>query len=1176
MKSYFSPWFCLAILIILFLNQSSQSQTYIPPDPWQVDTLIVVSDPEYQYLFPEKHRPQYQSILILRNRMVLVNQRDYQIIDQRRIDFFSALEGGDSLRIQYRREPVDYQSQYVLFERDTLQQQDQDSVEAAGTRVRLQRVQWENPFASMPPGLQTSGSIMRGVQIGTNRDLTLNSGLNLELSGRLTENLEVVAALTDEATPIQPEGNTQTLDEIDKVFVSFKSPYVQGTVGDFNLQYGQTEFGKLSRKLQGITLLSAYQSSYLGATIASTRGFFHRNQFIGQEGNQGPYQLTGKGGEREIIVLAGTERVWINGERMLRGESNDYIIEYGNGQIFFTNRRLISSESRVEIDFEYFPATQKYNRNVYSGNFGTALAKDKFQFKMHFFRESDDPDQVFRDAGAAEKEEKEILKQAGDDPTRAFTPGETYVGPGNGTYMKVDTLIQTQAYSYFKYVGRNQGDYVVTFSFVPEGDYVRDRLGVYRFAGIGKGSYLPRKFIALPSAHDLLDFQIEWQPNRYYRLRSEYALSRLDRNILSDLDDADNQGSALQVQAELRRLPLSFRRLPLGNINLDLNTRYIENNFQSVDRLNAPDHQRYWNLLPTVRDRNEEISVQLNTLYQPHQTVDIHLNGGVLQKSDFQSQRYLGSFRFDQDRIGHASAKYEYVGSNLSKINLQNDWWRYSGRLQRDLWKFSGELLYAGEHRKNRSRGQLSGFQFDDPGMRLGLKGFTYVQGFYQYNRRSDALYDFEGRGTLVPQAITQTNQLGLELQNLAETSASLRFVRRSKDFSTAFEEVKVDTLRLLYVDAEVQDTVWQDRTTNLAELNVSHNQWKKALQLNWQYKISTEQIALREKVHIDVGEGRGNLRFDDDLQEYIPDPNGNFVLFILPSGQLQPVSNLQSALRLKFDPARYWSRSGKGWRQQLTKVSGESYIRVEENTREENIWSIYLMDWSKFQGDQTIRGNVTFNQDIFILRNNRNLSFRLRYRYNEGRFNQFLDANENEDRLSRESGLRADWRITTKIRSQSEVRQRNVIRTSKASPLRNRDISGYYYDQRFSYRPHSQWELGLESEYGYEDNTVPNYPLRLWYEALKGRLNYSLPGKGRASAEYVFQVVETTSNPLGLVVPYEMARGKKAGNSQWWEMRVEYTLAKNILFSVYYNGRDEAGFKNVIHSGQAELRAYF
>jgi hypothetical protein len=80
----------------------------------------------------------------------------------------------------------------------------------------------ENPFADVQSTLQTSGSIMRGVQIGTNRDFSLNSGLNVELSGKLTEDVEIVAALTDEATPIQPEGNTQTLNEIDKVFWTTK------------------------------------------------------------------------------------------------------------------------------------------------------------------------------------------------------------------------------------------------------------------------------------------------------------------------------------------------------------------------------------------------------------------------------------------------------------------------------------------------------------------------------------------------------------------------------------------------------------------------------------------------------------------------------------------------------------------------------------------------------------------------------------------------------------------------------------------------------------------------------------------------------------------------------------------------------------------------------------------
>ncbi|MEJ2053920.1 MAG: hypothetical protein P8X42_08380, partial [Calditrichaceae bacterium] len=538
--------------------------------------------------------------------------RDFVIQNNQVIDFFSTLDTGDSLRIQYRRKPVDLKRSYSLFKKDTLRQSlAGDSLKSGHPAVRMQRVKLENPFADIQSNLKTSGSIMRGVEIGTNRDLTLNSGLNLELSGQLTDNLEVVAALTDEATPIQPEGNTQTLEEVDKVFVRFNSPYVEGTVGDFNLKYEESEFARLSRKLQGITLLGRYKRNYIGGTVASTRGFFNRIQFIGQEGNQGPYQLTGKNGEREIIVLAGTERVWINGEQMTRGETNDYIIEYGNGQIIFTNNRLITSESRIEIDYEYFPADQKYNRNVYNGIFGTSISNNKLKFDALYYREADDPDQAIEQAGSIDEDEKALLKEAGDNPLNAAKSGALEVEQGQGAYVKIDTVINGDDFIYYKYVGTNQGNYRVSFSYSREGDYRKDRLGVYTFVGIGRGEYLPVDFIPLPSSHDMIDTRLNWQPHPYYHLNTEYSLTSLDKNMLSPIDDNDNQGNAFSIRTGLNEMPLDFGRLNMGVLTLNLNSRYVENTYNPVDRLNRPDYQRYWNVLPAAQNVNEETSVQL-------------------------------------------------------------------------------------------------------------------------------------------------------------------------------------------------------------------------------------------------------------------------------------------------------------------------------------------------------------------------------------------------------------------------------------------------------------------------------------------------------------------------------------------------------------------------------------
>jgi hypothetical protein len=81
-------------------------------------------------------------------------------------------------------------------------------------------------------GIQKSGTIIRGFQFGTNKDLTLQSGLRLQLSGKLSDDIEIVAALTDESSPIQPEGNTESLEELDKVFIQIRHKNASGVFGD--------------------------------------------------------------------------------------------------------------------------------------------------------------------------------------------------------------------------------------------------------------------------------------------------------------------------------------------------------------------------------------------------------------------------------------------------------------------------------------------------------------------------------------------------------------------------------------------------------------------------------------------------------------------------------------------------------------------------------------------------------------------------------------------------------------------------------------------------------------------------------------------------------------------------------------------------------------------------------
>ncbi len=190
--------------------------------------------------------------------------------------------------------------------------------------------------------IEKSGTLVRGFTVGTTKDFTLNSGLRLQLSGKLSDEIEVVAALTDENTPIQPEGNTERLDELDKVFIQIKHPNATGTFGDYQLIRKQGEFGVVDRKLQGLMGEFNYEGQSGYVSLASSRGKFNTNNFNGVDGVQGPYRLSGINNEKDIVVIAGTERVYLDGIQMKRGEANDYTIEYGNAQITFTPQRLIT------------------------------------------------------------------------------------------------------------------------------------------------------------------------------------------------------------------------------------------------------------------------------------------------------------------------------------------------------------------------------------------------------------------------------------------------------------------------------------------------------------------------------------------------------------------------------------------------------------------------------------------------------------------------------------------------------------------------------------------------------------------------------------------------------------------------------------------------------------------
>lgn len=1142
---------------------------------WMVDSLVIPQATLGRFVFPERHLPVPATLEIYINHRKARPELDYRM-EARAIRFMPPLQQNDTLRVRYRRHPINLRRRYTLFRKDTLRAPEGEASNAP-PRVIVHTQNIGDVLSDFGAGLQKRGSIVRGINIGSNRDLALNSGLNLELSGHLNENMEIVAALTDESTPIQPQGNTQTLDEIDRVFVQFKSPFLTGTVGDIYYETGGTRFGNIKRKLQGITLTGTVGAHRLELTGATTRGLVRRQTFIGREGNQGPYQLTGNNGEREIIVLAGTEQVWLNGEKLTRGESNDYVIEYGNGELSFTNRRLITGDSRIEVDFEYFPANRRFNRDDYGAAY-TWQPNEDATVTLRYFREKDNTSRLTGREGGFTSEERAALAAAGDDPLKAFVDGAQKVEAGKGTYVKSDTTFQDSVWTIYRYVGTGAGDYTVSFSFVGKrnGAYVRDRLGQYRWTGPQSGDYMPVKLLPLPQDHQ--SAQLVWKQDltENINVRGEYAVSRFDANTLARGGGTLRDGQAAFVALQAGPVEARLFGVNWGQFSADMQATYVDDRFRSPDRLNAADYQRYWNILGDNGRATDEKSWQLTFRYVPVKPLSWRVNGGWLDKGAQSTRRLNSALTLKRGAAGSGFVKWTTLNSTDRLENIDNIWQRLNVSYGYDLYGWEPRLLYDFEHRKNEKGALLSGFLYEDAGMRLAALKGGLLRGYVEWRDRRDRVYDVEGNGALIPQAGTRTGKLHLTLQGLKQTSVVLDVQHRQKRFEDHFKNIQVDTLKLLYADAAVQDTVWRDSETNLAELRVGHARWKNAFKASLRYRVSTDQTALREKVYVKVDPGRGTLRYDEDLKEYVPDPDGDYVLFILSSGRFEPVTRLEAAVRLNYDGAGYWKRPAGTWQKMWAALSGVTYLRVDESTKERRLADIYLLKLNRFQGAQTLRGAMVYDQDIYIMKRNRALNFRLQFRYRDDLSNQFLDATDNESRLNVEKAARVDWRIMPTLKTRSEWRYRNVSRINPASPKRDRAISGLSFTENVTARIVGGWEWRMDAEYGNERNRTDRYPMRLWYARVKPQINYTLPGTARMTLDYEYQTVKVTDNPFDLAVPYEMARGRKEGVSQRWQARFEYNISRNILINVTYTGRDEAGFKKVIHTGQAEVRAYF
>lgn len=1060
-----------------------------------------------------------------------------------------------TLTIRYQIIPTSLRKRY--FERELIPPPDdlmeEDDLQSS-TRLARRAIAGEDLFGDSR--LERSGSLRRGITVGSHQDFSLESGLRFDLSGFITDDVEVLATLTDRSTPIQPDGSTQNLREFDQVFIRLQNSQGVLQLGDVDVRHDNSEFAVIERRLQGADLKADFEGigSY-GGSAAVVRGQFRVQEFRGEDGIQGPYRLSGSAGEAFIIVLAGTERVYIDGVPMERGEENDYIIDYGLGEIFFMNNRIITDASRITVDFQYL--NDEYTRTLTAAEGeNQEMMNGRLTFGASVIREADNINLDTR--FQLSDDDMQQLREAGNDQAAATSSGVDSVGYHRDAnfilYSKVDTVYQGEAFQVLKNMpGDSSGVYQVNFSRVGEGEGSYRRADrevngvVYEWVGPGMGNYDPSRRLPLPVEQTMVSFRSTFKATDDIEVFGEFAGSSLDQNRLSVLGDNENLDNAYTFGGRINPLQTLF-----GTMNAEIRQRYTGGNFVFFDRTREVEFDRRWNILDdeqsTERITEGEAGVQV------FDNSFINFGYGYIERDEMRGNRQDARVSSHESGMPQVDYFIERINSQNELLDQKGNWYRQNGTVSQGFNFLAGSIIprfgFESEQREQKTLQADTltplSFRFYDfrPGLEYRIDETLSVSADLSY-RQDKRVID----NSFINEAVGVTQQYGINYRpgSVFQTSNSIAFRSR------AFEE-------FFRINEQRQDNrgVLIRSTTDFRPMN-------RFIETQFHYEANTERRPVMQETFIEVGPEYGNFVWEDvnedgvrQVDEFFTEqiPNeGSYFRQLVPSDELFPIVALQTRFRLRIDPGRLYE--GKNTLTEIEELfSGmrfDTRLEVVENNKTQNLEDIYLLRFNSFRDDSlTLQGRAFLSQDVQMFRDN------LLY---DARFTVDRSLGQNQQATGVEKQFLQNFRLETGYRLFRRYTFKNELRFGQRDNISENLTSRNYLITSREVRPAIDMRVdrNLQAEAGFAvirrkdafpQNTVLAKALNFHTNA---RVSLGPNLQTFIRIERRSFRLDGQSSSLGT---FELTEGAGDGNNWNWSIQANYRISDFIRASLNYDGR--------------------
>ena len=991
--------------------------------------------------------------------------------------------------------------------------------------------------------LETKGNITRGLTIGNSQNSVVNSSLDLTINGNLTKDVTIKANIFDTNIPLQENGYSQNITDFDRIFIEFEHKKWRLKAGDLDLVNTESYFMPFTKKVAGLEVEAKLgnQTTIL-ASGAIVKGRFEGFDFVGKEGNQGPYKILGRNKEAFIIIVAGSEVLYLNGMMLNRGENKDYTIDYNNSEIRFNTTFPITNDMRFHLDYQY--SDKNYNRFVTYER--ASYSNEKLTVTGFFYSENDAKNQPIQQN--LSDSEKQILANAGNDVSKMYA-NSAYKEVYSDTRILYKKIIIGNTETYQHSTNITDELYTVTFTFTGanKGDYLLDKTlaigNVYTYVGTNIGNYNPVIRLIAPSKNQVTAINSTYKPSEKTSFFGELAISNNDANLFSSIDDSENKGMAAKLNWQQTFFDKKWK------FSTDIGYEFFHQNFATEQGFDAVEFRRDWNIVNPFGNRN-----QINTKFK----IDNKNNSSYVYGFNLVnfSENYNG---IKHDFKSVTQLKKTKISSFVSLLNSS------SSIEDNRFLKGKGKI----EH--SFSTSWLGGFINTESNKRE----FKITK---QYTNLSHQFKEYEtylgvGDSTKVFSKIGFNFRQNDSIRNNTFTTINTRktFYIHSKILQNTASSLSV------FANYRITNNVFATNEKALnSKIMYSQKLFNNFINFNAIYETSSGNIPRQEYVYIKTEPGQGYYTWIDYNNNGIKEFNefeiaiykdqASYLRVALPNLNFINTQRAKWQQIVTINPSQWATKNG------LKKVFSHFYNQTNflidnEQKRVNDSFNInpFDLDDSKLLGL-----NFSFRNSLFVNKNLQKHSTTFTYSKSKNKHLYAIgnqESNTTLHQLEYAHKLGVFWVFDFKINN-----SKDAVDTENFTN-QNYHIDAFEIAPKFTFEYSKNHQFSFFYNYKNKENTIAALDV-LQQQKIGSSYYYKSKNNALLRAEFNLFFNDFTGNQ-NTPVAYQMLEGLQAGRNYTWSAIYQQKINFFLNLNFNYLGRKGEN-SSTVHSGSLQLRADF